>query len=93
MANLKEGFEKRRKAIDEASGFGDEPEAVDSPSEEAKEEEGYDRDFDTEAKIKDLKDKKAELLKGVSRKTPAERKALEKKLKELNDKIMDLESS
>lgn len=59
---------------------------------EEKIKEQYKKDFELETKILELKDKKKELLKGISGKSEKEKKEIRKKLEELNDKIMDLEN-
>jgi len=51
----------------------------------------YEEDFDASIELDELKEKKKELLKGISEKSEAEKKKIREKLKELNDKIMELE--
>lgn len=95
--SLKERASDRLKRIDEESGFGNTDGKGDSTlSAERKtkpKKESYEDDFGTEAEIVDLKKKKEDLLKGISGKSEKEKKEIRKQLKEINDKIMDLENS
>ena len=94
---IRKGIESRRKRIDDASGFGNtDGKGPSTMSAERKTKpapkEDYEEDFETEAEILELKKKKEDLLKGISGKSEKERKKIREKLKELNDKIMDLEN-
>lgn len=75
-----EGNPKSRKLVEDAK-----PEKKDD-------EDSYERDFDIEADIVILKDRKKELLKQFSGTKGAKRKELLDQLKELNEEIMDLEN-
>lgn len=82
-----EGPAKRRGELPDS--FEDD-EGSDKPLQKKKAE--YNDDFELEAKIIELKDKKKELLRGISGKSEKEKKEIRKQLEELNDKIMDLEN-
>lgn len=95
--DIKEGIEARRKRIDDEAGFGNtDGKGPSTMSAERKtrpiKKDDYEADFETEAEILELKEKKKELLKGISGKSEKEKKTIREKLEELNDKIMDLEN-
>ena len=92
MPEKKHRLKDRTKRIDEASGWDLKPaEARIKKLKDKKEEKTYEEDFDSSIELDELKEQKKDLLKGISDKSDAEKKKIREQLKEINDKIMELE--
>lgn len=91
MADDKYKLKNRRKRLDEEIDGEVVKRMLSKKKKEPPPRKSYEEDFAELTEIDDLKLQKKELLKGISGKSEAEKKKIEKKLRELNDKIMALE--
>jgi hypothetical protein len=89
MPEERSRLKDRTKRIDKASGWDLKP-AEARIKKIKKEKKTYEEDFDSSVELDELKKKKEELLKGISEKSEAEKKQIQKELKKINDQIDEL---
>ena len=94
MANDEYKLKNRTKRLDRIIDGEPAPKKKkEAPKADPESGDDYDKDFEVEATIAELKKKKEELLKGISGKSEEEKEKIREELRQINDDIMDLENS